>query len=55
MRISLGPASRFATDNHAPGEYRSDSVRNVQAWYKAFTVAPGEKLYLESEDRLGIW
>jgi predicted metalloendopeptidase len=43
------------TDTHLPGEYRSDEVRNVEAWYKAFGIASGDKLYLKSEDRVGIW
>jgi putative endopeptidase len=42
-------------DTHAPGEYRSDTVRNVGACYKAYGVAPGDKLYLKPEDRVGIW
>jgi putative endopeptidase len=46
---------QIATDHHLPGEYRSDSVRNVEAWYKAFDVAPGDKLYLKPEDRVAIW
>jgi putative endopeptidase len=43
------------TDSHAPGEYRSDTVRNVDAWYKAYSVAAGDKLYLKPEDRVRIW
>jgi putative endopeptidase len=46
---------QLKTDNHAPGEYRSDTVRNVEAWYKAFQVMPGDKLYLKPEDRVRIW
>jgi putative endopeptidase len=46
---------QIASDTHAPGEYRSDTVRNVEAWYKAFGIAPGDKLYLKPEDRIGIW
>jgi len=46
---------QIATDTHAPGEYRSDTVRNLDAWYKAFNVQPGDKLYLKPEDRLRIW
>ncbi len=46
---------QIASDSHAPGEYRSDSVRNVDAWYKAFDVVPGDKLYLKPEDRIAIW
>jgi predicted metalloendopeptidase len=46
---------QVATDTHPPGEYRSDTVRNVEAWYKAYDVAPGDKLYLQPEDRVRIW
>jgi endothelin-converting enzyme/putative endopeptidase len=46
---------QIKTDIHAPGEYRSDTVRNVEAWYKAFQVAPADKLYLKPEDRVRIW
>ena len=46
---------QIATDTHAPGKYRSDSVRNVDAWYKAYEIAPGDKLYLKPEDRVRIW
>ena len=43
------------TDPHAPGEYRADTVRNVDAWYEALSVKPGEKLYLAPSDRVRIW
>jgi predicted metalloendopeptidase len=46
---------QIATDNHPPGEYRSDTVRNVESWYKAYEITPGDKLYLKSEDRVGVW
>jgi putative endopeptidase len=46
---------QIATDNHAPGEYRSNTVRNLDAWYEAFKVVPGDKLYLKPEDRVRIW
>jgi putative endopeptidase len=46
---------QITTDTHSPGEFRSDTVRNVEAWYKAFDIAPGDKLYLKPEDRVGIW
>jgi putative endopeptidase len=42
-------------DSHAPGEYRADTVRNVDAWYKAFDVEPGQALYLAPPDRVKIW
>ena len=40
---------------HAPGEYRSDTVRNTDAWAHAFDVKPGDKLYLKPEQRVRIW
>ncbi|MEO8064441.1 MAG: M13 family metallopeptidase [Pseudomonadota bacterium] len=43
------------TDGHAPDEYRADTVRNLDAWYKAADAKPGEKLYLKPEDRVRIW
>ncbi len=43
------------TDPHAPGEYRAQTVRNIDAWYAAFDVKPGEKLYLSAGDRVRIW
>ena len=43
------------SDTHPPGKYRSDSVRNIDAWYKAYGIAPGDKLYLKPEDRVRIW
>jgi predicted metalloendopeptidase len=46
---------QIKTDTHSPGEYRSDTVRNVDAWYRAYDVTPGDKLYLKPENRVGIW
>jgi putative endopeptidase len=46
---------QIATDTHPPGEYRSDTVRNIESWYKAYEIAPADKLYLKSEDRVGVW
>ncbi len=43
------------TDPHAPAEYRADTVRNVDAWYAAFNVQPGQKLYLPPPERVRIW
>lgn len=43
------------TDEHAPGEYRAATVRNIDAWYPAFDVKQGEKLYLTPADRVKIW
>ncbi len=46
---------RILTDGHAPAEYRGDTVRNLDAWYAAFDVKPGEKLYLAPADRVRVW
>jgi len=51
------PALRQAviTDGHAPGEYRADTVRNLDAWYDAFDVKPGHALYLAPDQRVRVW
>jgi putative endopeptidase len=46
---------QLITDGHAPAEYRGDTVRNLDAWYPAFDVKPGEKLYLAPKDRVRLW
>jgi putative endopeptidase len=43
------------TDGHAPGEFRADTVRNIDAWYEAFGVQPGRKLYLAPDARVRVW
>jgi endothelin-converting enzyme/putative endopeptidase len=43
------------TDPHAPAQFRADTVRNIDAWYSAFHVQSGEKLYLAPADRVRIW
>ena len=43
------------TDTHSPGPWRALTVRNLDAWYAAFGVQPGEKLYLAPADRVQIW
>jgi len=46
---------QLTTDGHAPDEYRADTVRNLDAWYQAFHVEPGRKLYLAPEARVRVW
>jgi len=43
------------TNPHAPAQYRADTVRNIDAWYAAFNVQPGEKLYLAPPERVRLW
>jgi putative endopeptidase len=47
--------ARIATDGHSPGQWRALTVRNLDPWYAAFNVKPGEKLYLAPEKRVKIW
>jgi predicted metalloendopeptidase len=42
-------------DSHAPAEYRTDTVRNLDAWYEAFGVKPGQNLYLPPKERVRVW
>jgi putative endopeptidase len=46
---------QVVTDPHAPDRYRADTVRNIDAWYPAFNVQPGETLYLKPSERVRIW
>ncbi|MDE1894205.1 MAG: M13 family metallopeptidase [Xanthomonadaceae bacterium] len=46
---------RLNTDVHAPAQFRALTVRNLDAWYPAFDVKPGQKLYLAPEQRVKIW
>ena len=42
-------------NEHAPGQWRALTVRNLDAWYAAFHVNANQKLYLKPEDRVKIW
>jgi len=46
----------IATDPHSPAYFRTiGPVRNIDAWYKAFDVKPGDKNYLPPDQRVLIW
>ena len=48
--------NQVKTDPHAPGMYRSYvPLQNVDAWYKAFDIKPGDKLYVAPDKRVKIW
>jgi putative endopeptidase len=42
-------------DVHPPGPFRAQTVRNLDAWYAAFKVQPGQTLYLAPEQRVKVW
>ncbi|MBL8556138.1 MAG: M13 family metallopeptidase [Phenylobacterium sp.] len=46
---------QIVTDVHATAPYRALTVRNLDAWYPAFDVKPGQKLYLAPAERVKIW
>jgi len=47
--------AQVISDGHSPGNFRAQTVRNLDAWYDAFSPKPGEKLYLAPDDRVRIW
>lgn len=48
--------SQVNTGPHSPGMYRAFApLRNVDSWYTAFNVQPGEKLYIAPEKRARLW
>jgi len=46
-------ARRLTIDVHA--QFRAQTVRNLDVWYRAFKMKSGEKLYLAPKDRMKIW
>ena len=47
--------NRLITDPHSPSEQRVSVVRNLDPWYSAYEVAPGQTLYLAPELRVRMW
>jgi predicted metalloendopeptidase len=48
--------NQVLSDPHSPAQYRVNGVvRNIDAWYTAFDVQPGDALYLPPSDRVQIW
>jgi len=44
------------TDPHSPGQFRANgTLRNQPAFYEAFGVKEGDKMYLKPEERVTIW
>ncbi|GAB3538004.1 M13 family peptidase [Pontibacter brevis] len=49
-------AQQIITDPHSPGQYRTIGAPvNMDAWYEAFNVQPGDKLYKAPEERIRLW
>jgi putative endopeptidase len=48
--------NRLTVDPHPPAEYRvNGTVRNVPAFYSAFAVKEGDKMFLPPAERVRIW
>jgi predicted metalloendopeptidase len=48
--------TQVMSDPHSPPKFRVNGVvRNMDAWYSAFGVKPGEQLYLAPDERVRIW
>ena len=48
--------NQIQSDPHSPAEFRvNGTVQNVDAWYQAFNVKPGNKLFVAPESRVRIW
>ncbi|MGH6871956.1 MAG: M13 family metallopeptidase [Rhizomicrobium sp.] len=47
---------QVVSDPHSPRQFRVNGVvRNIDAWYAAFNVKPGDALYTAPKDRVHIW
>ena len=48
--------NRTKSDPHALGRWRvNGALPHIDAWYEAFGVKPGDKMYIPKEDRLPLW
>ncbi len=49
-------AQRILTDPHSPEQFRTNApLTNIDAWYNAFDIKPGDKMYKKPEDRIKVW
>ena len=47
---------QLVTDPHSPAHERVDGVvRNIDAWYEAFGIKPGDPMYVAPDQRVRIW
>ncbi|HWL84527.1 MAG TPA: M13 family metallopeptidase [Polyangiaceae bacterium] len=48
--------NQIMSDPHSPAKYGVNGVvRNMDAWYSAFDIKPGDALYLAPNERVHIW
>lgn len=49
-------AQLVLVDPHSPGRFRANGVvENMDAFYKAFNVQPGDKMYKPENERIKVW
>lgn len=49
-------AQLIMVDPHSPGMARCNApISNMDAWYKAFNIQPGDKMYKPENERIKIW
>jgi putative endopeptidase len=49
-------AERVLTDPHSPSKYRCNApLTNIDAWYAAFNVKEGDKMFKPEDKRIKIW
>jgi putative endopeptidase len=49
-------AQLILVDPHSPGMHRANGpVVNMDAWYEAFNIQPGDKMYVAPDKRIRIW
>jgi putative endopeptidase len=49
-------AQQILVDSHSPGQWRTiGPLVNMDAWYEAFGIKPGDKLYIAPENRIRLW
>lgn len=47
---------RLMTDPHSPSQYRCNGILvNIDAFYEAFAIKPGDKMFVPPENRVRIW
>ena len=50
------PSMQIKSDEHAPEHFRVNGpVRNIDAWYTAFDIKPGDPMYVAPDKRVRIW
>ena len=48
--------NKIKTDPHSPGQYRATvPLQNIDAFYEAFDIQPGDPMYVKPENRVKIW